>query len=49
MVIELKKGQSSDKSIGQLTRYMGWVEEEKKDKNIKVIIVSASFEICGAF
>ena len=28
VVIELKKGQTSDKTIGQLTKYMGWIKEE---------------------
>jgi restriction system protein len=27
VVIELKKNQTSDDTIGQLTRYMGWLEE----------------------
>jgi Endonuclease NucS C-terminal domain len=26
LVIELKRGQSSDQTVGQLTRYMGWVK-----------------------
>jgi Holliday junction resolvase-like predicted endonuclease len=29
VIIELKKGQTSDETIGQLTRYMGWIEEHK--------------------
>ncbi len=28
LVIELKKGRSSDEVIGQILRYMGWVKEE---------------------
>ena len=27
MVIELKKGRSSDVVVGQILRYMGWVKE----------------------
>ena len=29
VVIELKKNQTSDDTIGQLARYMGWLEEHK--------------------
>jgi hypothetical protein len=29
VVIELKKSQTSDDTVGQLTRYMGWLEEHK--------------------
>lgn len=29
VIIELKKGQTSDDTVGQLTRYMGWLEEHK--------------------
>jgi len=28
LVIELKRGQSSDDTVGQVLRYMGWVEEQ---------------------
>jgi hypothetical protein len=42
VVIELKKNQTSDDTIGQLTRYMGWVEEHKtKGKATKGIIIAA--------
>jgi CRISPR/Cas system-associated exonuclease Cas4 (RecB family) len=41
VVIELKKGQTSDKTIGQLTRYMGWVKENKSGgKRVKGIIIA---------
>jgi hypothetical protein len=36
VVIELKKGRESDKVVGQTLRYMGWVDENIKDKNQKV-------------
>lgn len=41
VVIELKKGQSSDAVIGQTLRYMGWVEKNKveKDEGVKGIII----------
>jgi len=28
LVIELKRGQTSDQTVGQILRYMGWVKEE---------------------
>lgn len=41
VVIELKKGQSSDVVVGQTLRYIGWVEKNmvKKDEGVKGIIV----------
>lgn len=39
VVIELKKNQTSDDTIGQLTRYMGWIKEAKKDDNVHGIII----------
>lgn len=41
VVIELKKNQSSDDTVGQVTRYMGWIMEKKGDKNVRGIIISA--------
>ena len=43
LVIELKKDISSDKTVGQILRYMGWVMENKADKNEEVfgLIISA--------
>lgn len=32
LVIELKRDQSSDNTVGQVTRYMGWVEENLAEK-----------------
>lgn len=41
VVIELKKSQTCDDTIGQVLRYMGWVEEHKaKDKKVRGIIVA---------
>lgn len=41
VVIELKKGKTSDQAIGQLTRYMGWVKRNKADgKKVKGIIIA---------
>jgi len=36
LVIELKRNQSSDKTVGQVLRYMGWVKENLADKNDEV-------------
>lgn len=45
VVIELKKGQTSDDTIGQLTRYMGWLEEHKTNgKPTKGIIIASSYD-----
>ena len=41
VVIELKRDQSSDDTVGQLARYMGWIKENKKDDNVKGIIIAA--------
>jgi len=41
VIIELKKGKSSDIVIGQILRYMGWVKENlAKDKNVRGIIIA---------
>lgn len=41
VVIELKKGQESDKVVAQTLRYMGWVKENlcKDDQEVKGIII----------
>ena len=44
VVIELKKNQTSDDTLGQLTRYMGWIKKNKKDENVKGIIVAGQFD-----
>jgi len=44
VVIELKKGQTSDDTVGQIARYMGWVEDELGDKNVKGVIIAQSFD-----
>ena len=43
VVIELKKNQTSDDTIGQIARYMGWIREQKKDENVKGIIIASEF------
>ena len=44
VVIELKKGQTSDETVGQVLRYMGWVKANLKDDNVKGIIIASSFD-----
>ena len=36
VVIELKKGQASDKVVGQILRYMGWIQENLASETQKV-------------
>ncbi len=43
VVIELKKGMTSDQTVGQLTRYMGWVKKNKSNgEKVKGIIIAGS-------
>lgn len=44
VVIELKKNQTSDDTIGQVARYMGWVNEKLKDSNVKGIIIAQAYD-----
>jgi len=44
VVIELKKDQTSDDTVGQLTRYMGWIKKNKKDDGVKGIIIAGRFD-----
>jgi hypothetical protein len=45
VVIELKKNQTSDDTVGQLTRYMGWLEEHKTNgEPTKGIIIAAQYD-----
>lgn len=45
VVIELKRNQTSDDTVGQLTRYMGWLEEKKTSgKLTKGIIIAARYD-----
>ena len=43
-MIELKKNQTSDNTIGQLARYMGWIMDKKKDKGVHGIIIAAEYD-----
>jgi hypothetical protein len=44
VVIELKKNQSSDDTVGQILRYMGWISEKKNDSGVKGIIVAGKYD-----
>ncbi len=45
VVIELKKNQSSDDTVGQLARYMGWIKEKKSNgTSIKGIIIAGKYD-----
>ena len=45
VVIELKKNQTSDDTVGQLARYMGWLEKNKTEgKPTKGIIIAARYD-----
>ena len=44
VVIELKKNQTSDDTVGQLLRYMGWIKKNKQDEGVKGIIVAGQFD-----
>jgi len=43
-IIELKKNQTSDDTVGQITRYMGWIKKNKNNPNVKGIIIAAEFD-----
>lgn len=44
VVIELKRNQTSDDTIGQVSRYMGWVSENLGDPNVRGIIISGKYD-----
>lgn len=44
VVIELKRNQTSDDTVGQLARYMGWVKKNLKNKNVKGVIISGQYD-----
>jgi len=44
VVIELKRNQTSDDTVGQITRYMGWIEEKRGDPNVKGIIIAGKYD-----
>ncbi len=45
VVIELKKNQTSDDTVGQVTRYMGWIDEHRaKAHNTRGVIITGKFD-----
>jgi len=45
VIIELKRNQTSDDTIGQIARYMGWVEEHlSKGQSAKGIIIASKYD-----
>ncbi len=44
VVIELKKNQTSDDTVGQLTRYMGWIKKHKNDAGVSGIIIAGQMD-----
>ena len=44
VVIELKKNQTSDDTVGQVARYMGWIKEKKGDNNVRGIIIASELD-----
>mgnify|MGYP006096554579 FL=1 len=44
VVIELKRNQTSDDTVGQVTRYMGWIQDKLGDEDVKGIIVAGSYD-----
>lgn len=45
VVIELKKGQTSDDTVGQISRYMGWIDEHKAPKSdTKGVIITGKYD-----
>lgn len=44
VVIELKKNQTSDDTVGQVTRYMGEIKTTKKDDGVKGVIIGGAYD-----
>jgi hypothetical protein len=44
VVIELKRNQTSDDTVGQVTRYMGWVKKELGDDGVKGVIIAGKYD-----
>ena len=43
-VIELKKGQTSDDTVGQVARYMGWVKSHLRDPQVNGLIIAKGID-----
>jgi len=44
VVIELKRNQTSDDTVGQILRYMGWVTEKLSDAAVRGIIIAGKYD-----
>ena len=44
VVIELKRNQTSDDTVGQLMRYMGWVKRHKNVERVKGLIIAGKYD-----
>lgn len=44
VVIELKRNQTSDDTVGQVARYMGWVSEKMNDHNVRGIVIAGDYD-----
>lgn len=44
VVIELKRNQTSDDTVGQILRYMGWVSQNLGDSQVKGIIIAGKYD-----
>lgn len=44
VIIELKKDQTSDDTVGQLARYMGWVSEVLGGNQVKGVIIAGKYD-----
>ncbi len=44
VVIELKKDKTSDYTVGQIARYMGWLEEKYPESKVRGIIIAQEFD-----
>lgn len=45
VVVELKKGQTSDQTVGQIARYIGWIKEHRSPgKEVGGIIIAGKYD-----
>ena len=44
VVVELKRNQTSDDTVGQVMRYMGWIAEEFDNPSVRAVIVAGKFD-----
>jgi len=44
VVIELKRNQTSDDTVGQVLRYMGWVSQKFGDNNVRGLIIAGQYD-----